>query len=179
MGVARAGLSFDGIDDLVTSDPIPALPTEAADPWSMNMWVQVDQEPEELTILGGFGDVTSARPIGCQRYLVKMRGGIHFWGSSVDVNAGVPFDLGKWQMITITYDGARLTIHKDGKALVSSQEKLTDAASLVRLAPLDHWGKDNRFAGQIDELTIWRGALTQEQIRALAGKLGPKKKAGK
>ena len=164
-------LRFDGVDDVVKSSPHLCLPAGADDPWSMNMYVFIEKQPEELTILGGFGDVVSGRPVGCQRYLVKYKGGIHFWGSSVDVNAGVPFDVGRWQMVTSTYDGTTVTIYKDGKALISSAETLADAEPMATLGHLDHWGKDTRFAGKLDDFTIWYGVLTQVQIDELAGRL--------
>ncbi len=174
-GVAGQALAFDGMDDEVRAENLALLPTGAEDPWSMNLFVRMDRQPAELTIIGGFGDVVAARPVGCQRYLVKYRDGIHFWGSNVDVNAGVPFDPGRWQMITITYDGELLTVFKDGQAIASSAEQLADAAPIVTLAPLDHWVKGNRFAGQIDEFTVWSGVLTRDQIGRLAQELPEKR----
>ena len=170
-GLVGSCLLFDGVDDEVEGEASVRLPTLAYEPWSINMYVRMDTQPEELTILGGFGDVVTARPIGCQRYIVKFKGGIHFWGSNIDVNPGVPFSLGRWQMVTVTYDGSQVTIYRDGKRLITSAEKLADAVPVATLSPLDHWGKDNHFAGRIDEFTIWNGALTQAQIDELAAKL--------
>ncbi len=170
-GARGNAVRFDGKDGLARSEEIPGLPIDAAAAWSLNMFVFVDEQPGELSIIGGFGDVVTGKPVGCQRYLVKYKNGIHFWGSSVDVNPGVPFDVGRWQMITITYDGELLTIYKDGKELIASEEKLVDAAPVVRLAPPPHWNNGSRFAGAVDEFSVWSGVLTQQQIDQLAEQL--------
>ncbi|MBN2449826.1 MAG: DUF1080 domain-containing protein [Lentisphaeria bacterium] len=170
-GVRGGCLVFDGVDDEVRADA-GHLPIEPGVPWSMNVFVRPERAMEDLTIVGGFGDVTSARPVGCQRYLVQIRNCVHFWGSNVDVSGGQPFTAGVWQMLTITYDGAAVRIYRNGELLVTQDESLALAASAVRLAPIDHWGKGNRFAGAIDEFTVWNGTLTPEQIRELARALG-------
>gem|GEM_PF-308320 len=174
-GVVGNCFAFDGVDDEVRLNGAKGLPVAATDAWSINAFVWIDQQIPELTILGGFGDAVSAEPRGCQRYLTKMREGIHFWGSAVDVNAGQPFDLGRWQMVTLTYDGREVALYKDAKRLFANPETLADAAGVVTLTPIDHWKKINRFAGKLDEFTLWRGALSQEQIETLAAPL----KAGK
>jgi len=173
-GVTGNCLVFDGVDDEVRLKAARGLPTGAGDAWSINAFVWLDQPLAELTMIGGFGDVVSAQPKGCQRYLVKMHEGIHFWGSSVDVNAGQPFDVGRWQMVTITYDGRELALYKNGQRVFAKTESLVEAAGVVALAPADHWQKGTRFAGKLDEFTLWRGALSQEQIDRLAAALPPK-----
>ena len=172
-GACGQALECDGVDDEIRVK-IAHLPIEAEAQWTLNMCVFLDEQPEELTIIGGFGDVKSARPVGCQRFLVKFKGGIHFWGSCIDVNPSVPFDVGRWQMVTITYDGETVTIYKDGKQLIASKEPLAEAAPYAVVTPLDHWKKGNRLKGLIDEFSIWNGALTAEQVAALAEKTLPR-----
>lgn len=173
-GVVGKCLRFDGVDDEIRLKAAKGLPTGAGEAWSINAYVWLDQPLSELTMIGGFGDVVTAQPRGCQRYLVKMREGIHFWGSSVDVNAGQPFDIGCWQMVTITYDGHEVALYKNGRRVFARPEDLVDAAAVVALAPADHWKKGTRFAGRLDEFSLWRGALSQEQIAGLAAVLDEK-----
>jgi HEAT repeat protein len=173
-GLVGNCLVFDGVDDEVWLKSAKGLPLAAGDAWSINAFVWVDQPLAELTIVGGFGDVVTAEPKGCQRYLINLHKGIHFWGSAVDVNAGLPFDVGGWQMATITYDGTQVALYKNGKRVFAKAEKLEATAAVVALAPADHWKKGTRFAGKLDEFSIWRGALTQDQINGLAAALAPK-----
>jgi HEAT repeat protein len=174
-GLVGNCLVFDGVDDEVWLRSAKGLPTAAEEAWSINVFVWLDQPLAELTIIGGFGDVVSAQPTGCQRYMAKLHEGLHFWGSSVDVNAGQPFDIGRWQMVTITYDGSQIALYKNGKRAFANPESLAAAAAVAALSPPDHWKKGNRFAGKLDEFTVWRGALSQEQIDALATALAPGK----
>ena len=172
-GISGDAMQSDGVDDEIRVKAAH-LPVEAGAPWTLNVFVYLDEQPEELTIIGGFGDVKSGRPIGCQRFLVKFKQGIHFWGSCVDVNAGVPFELGRWQMVTVTYDGKTVAIYKDGKHLVSSEQPLAEAAPFAVVTPLDHWKKNNRLKGRIDDFSIWSGALTAEQVEELAAESLPR-----
>jgi HEAT repeat protein len=173
-GLVGNCLVFDGVDDEVWLKAARALPTAAADAWSINAYLWFDRLPAEHTTIAGFGDVVTAEPVGCQRYLVELRNGVHFWGSSVDVNAGQPYAVGCWQMITLTYDGREIALYKDGKRVAASPEKLAQAAAVVALGPPDHWKKGTRLAGKLDEFTIWRGALSQEDIDKLAAALKTK-----
>jgi len=169
-GIKGRCLVFDGVDDQVRADA-PQLPVEAGAAWSINLYVFLENDMPDLTIIGGFGDVVAADPKGCQRYFTRLRDAIHFWGSNIDVNTGKPYDVGRWQMLTVTFDGTTVRVYRDGAELVHSDETLALAAGAVYLAPIDHWGNGNRFAGRIDEFTIWDGSLTQEQIDTLAAAL--------
>jgi len=166
-GAVGACLAFDGLHDEVRAR-VSGLPVDSAAAWSLNVFVYMDEIPEPLTILAGFGDVTSGRPVGCQRYLCNFAGGMHFWGSMVDVNTGIQFDLGRWQMVTVTYDGDVLAMYRDGEKLIESLETLAPCKPVAALAPLDHWQKERRFGGRLDEFSIWRGVLTAEQIADLS-----------
>ena len=174
-GLVGNCLAFDGVDDEVWLRSAKGLPTAAGDAWSINAYVWLDRPLAELTIVAGFGDVVTAQPEGCQRYLIRLHDAIHFWGSSVDINASQPFDVGRWQMATITYDGRQITLFKDGKRAFAAPAKLVTTAAVVAIAPADHWKKGTRFAGKLDEFTLWRGVLSQTQIDELAAALPPAK----
>ena len=98
---------------------------------------------------------------------IKFHDGIHFWGSNVDINSGVPFDLGRWQMVTLTFDGKTLTIYKDSQAIKSEATTLEDAENLVRVGVPGPWGAAAPFAGKIAGFAIWNRALCQLEIQAL------------
>lgn len=165
-GVRGRAVAFDGVDDEIRAR-VPGLPVDPAASWSINVFVYLKEIPEPLTILAGFGDVTSGSPAGCQRYLCNFDKGIHFWGSNVDVSAGCRFDLDRWQMITVTYDGEILSIYRDGRKLVEHPESLAPAASIAVLSPLDHWNRKRRFKGSLDAFSIWQGVLTEAQMTEL------------
>jgi alpha-mannosidase len=145
----------------------PVSPTAA---WTINLWLWLDRQPEDYTVIAGFG---SCRDQGAnQRYLAKFPEGLHFWGSGVDVPARVPLDLGRWQMLTATFDGAVVRLMKDGRELVSQSIGLAEAASIAKLGPPAPWSWGHRLVGKASGFTLWDQALSPGGVAALA-RLGP------
>ena len=144
---------------------VPDLPVEASSPWTINQFVFPTVPPAEAAVLGGFGDGTPFQ--GQQRFLTSLNDGIGFWDGLRKVNTGTPFDAGRWQMVTLTFDGKTLTIYKNGQALKSVPLSLDETGNEVRLGmggkPRD-W---HPFAGKVAGLTIWNSALDAAAVRAL------------
>ncbi len=146
--------------------PVPALPVKGDSPWTLNMFVRAEKQPENRTVIAGFGALDGTAD-GGGRYLCKFANGVHFWSRNRDVQGNTPFELGKWQMLTATYDGARLKLYKDAKLLGEREAKLTGEEAVVHVAPVDPWDKKRRFEGQVRELTIWGSALDEDEIASL------------
>ena len=157
--------TFDGSSGGFTKQPLTPMPTAGASPWTMNLFAYFDTMPGELTTLAGFGDDSDTA--GTQRYLLKFHDGIHFWGSNVDVTSGVPYDIGKWQMITATYDGKTLTLYKNGKAIKAADIALSDAAPVVKIAPPGPWPNGSRMNGKIAGFRLWNAALSPDAVADL------------
>jgi hypothetical protein len=155
--------TFDGTQGGFRKKDVPGLPYEGTDPWTINQFVFLNQQPEELTLIGGFGD--AADTAGQERFLIKFHDGIHFWGSDVDVTTGTPFDLNKWQMITLTFDGATLKIYKNGKIINTSPVSLSDAASTVQIGTHGPWN-NYHINGKVAGFTIWNSALDAAAVQA-------------
>lgn len=143
------------------------LPSRAGDAWTMNLRVKPDGQPENLTLIAGFGDARDGGA-GSGRYLAKFAGGIHFWSSNRDVETGVPLTPGVWQVLTATYDGRTLRLYKDGRAIGSGEIALASDAPVARVRPLDAWERKRRFAGGIEAFTIWNAALSPRAVARLA-----------
>ena len=158
--------AFDGTGPGLTQTNNPAPPNKGGDPWTINTFVFLNDPPKALTLIGGFGDAGDSH--GQQRYLAYFNGdGIHFWGGGVDVPTHTPYDLGKWQMITVTYDGDTIRIYKNGKEIAASPAALADAAPIVHLAPTGPWTDAGRFRGRLQNFTIWNKALSPASVQAL------------
>ncbi|BCM91864.1 mannosylglycerate hydrolase [Abditibacteriota bacterium] len=157
---------FDGKTGIThDEDALFALPLRDSDPWTINFFVYMDQAPLDHTLIAGFGDASDQN--GTQRYLGRVGGGIQFWGSHVDIDSGVPFDIARWQMLTATFDGKMVAIYKNGEAIKAAPAVLSEAGPEVKLAPKDTWDKDNRFTGRIAGLGIWNYPLTPASIHDL------------
>jgi alpha-mannosidase len=140
-------------------------PTRAAAPWSINVWLWIDAQPEDYTLLAGFGNARDRS--GVQRYLAKFPEGLHFWGSSVDIPTHVPLDLGRWQMLTATFDGVLVRVFKDGQELASQNVTLGDAAAVAKLGPPAPWSWGHQLAGKLAAFTLWDRALPPMLVDAL------------
>lgn len=157
--------SFDGRTTGPTQRNVADLPTQGGHPWTINMFVWVDQMPAELTPIAGFGDGRDSE--GAERFLIKFHDAISFWGSNVDVRGKENFDLKRWQMVTATYDGQTVRLYKDGREIGSEAASLSDASNAVRFAPRPAWGYGARFSGKIRGFTVWDQALSSDALKGL------------
>ena len=144
---------------------LAGLPTGGKDSWSINVWCKPDSQPQDQTVIAGFGDVTDKEGKG--RYIAKFANGIHFWSSNQDLDTNVKLDIGVWQMITATYDGTDLRLYKNGQPIGKAPLTLTDDEAIVRIKPLDPWSKTKLFPGAVTDMTVWRSPLKDEKIKSL------------
>ena len=165
---SNAGGVFDG-KTTKTETVNTAMPVKPADPWTVNFFVRMDRQPENRTVIAGFGKAVD-RP-GMGRYLCNFANGIHFWAASRDGETHTRYDIGKWQMVTAAFDGNRVTIFKNGREIgncdLGSGPGLSADEPVVRLAPVDPWDHQRRFAGEIRDFTLWPEALSETALREL------------
>ena len=145
---------------------VNGLPVKAGQPWTMNCFIKMDKQPENRTLIAGFGR-TAKTTGGDGRYLAKFSGGAHFWSHHGDLSSKTPLDVGKWQMLTVTFDGKTVRMYKDGALIGENEGELAEDENVVRIAPLDPWEKERRFEGEIRAFTIWDQALTEDALTSL------------
>lgn len=143
-----------------------SLPVKASAPWTINLFCKIDSQPEDRTLIGGFGRSLDGRS-GTGRYFSKFPEGINFWICNKDVQTHVPLDLGRWQMLTATYDGKTVRLYKNGEKIGEQVEELADDQAQVNVMPLDAWERIRRFNGDVREFTVWDQDLSPLAIRRL------------
>ncbi|MFI5385818.1 MAG: glycoside hydrolase family 38 C-terminal domain-containing protein [Fimbriimonadales bacterium] len=143
-----------------------ALPVKKSDTWTINFFCKIDAQPEDRTLIAGFGNFRDGRT-GTGRYFAKFPGGINFWVCDRDLRTNVPLDTGKWQMLTATYDGATLRLYKNGEKIGEKTVALEDDSSVARVMPLDAWERQRRFGGEVRDFTIWDQDLPAGAIQKL------------
>ena len=157
--------SFVGDGKTTKQLEVAALPVNESDGWSINCFVRTDEQPENRTLIAGFGNPVFQEGRG--RYLAKFANEIHFWSSRRDGETGTSLDVGKWQMLSLTYDGKLLGIFKNGKKIGESELKFTEDDSMVFIAPLDPWDQKRRFKGEIRNFSIWSTPIPAEGLLEL------------
>ena len=146
-------------------EKVAGLPVGHADAWTINLFVRADKQPENRTIIAGFGSAQDDSGHG--RYLSKFGNGIHFWCADRDAETATQLTLGHWQMLTATYDGHKLTLYKDAKQIGEERVDLGDDESVVEIAPVDPWDHQRRFEGEIRQFSVWKSALSEGAVRQL------------
>lgn len=146
--------------------PKRPLPTRGGDPFTLNIFVKPDKQPDNRTLIVGFGSIAAKSP-GTGRTLAKFSGGLHFWSHNRDTSSEAPLRVGEWQMLTATYDGSMLKLYIDAKLVASSAAQLADDEPIVHIQPLDPWENKRRFEGGLSGLSIWDTALSAEALEAL------------
>ena len=146
------------------------LPLGGTAPWSMNLWLYLTNAPQSLAYIAGFGD-PAATGAGQSRGLLAFGDpssqGIYFWGGgSGDFATGQAYPLGRWVMLTVTYDGTNVRVYQDAAIIGTAARTLANVPSaVISLAPASQWNAD--LAGAFDECTVWSGTLTPAEITNL------------
>lgn len=154
-----------GLPPLEVKD-VAGLPVKGSQPWTINCFIKMDKQPENRTLIAGFGR-TSKTTGGDGRYLAKFSGGAHFWSHHGDLSSTSALDVGRWLMLTATFDGKAVRLYKDGNLIGENEGELVDDENVVRIAPLDPWEKERKFEGEIRDFTIWDSALSEDALKSM------------
>ena len=161
-------------DAAVLSVPAAHCPAEARDitipapgtAWSLSFLVKTDKAIANRTLVAGFGDpMTDSQ--AASRYIAKTSTGITFYSQKRERPSDIPFEVGKWQLVTATYDGRTLTLYRNGRKIMDSGFTLEPAQAVFRIAPLDPWDKMRRFEGELRDITLWDHVLTPQAVELL------------
>lgn len=159
------GADLDGQGGGYQETPLEGGAPAGASPWTINVWLWLDKQPGDHTLIAGFGNGQDRG--GAQRYLAKFPLGLHFWGSAIDLPGGASLDLGRWQMLTATYDGTTIRLYKDGRELTSTKTVFAEAAPVAKLGPPPPWPHGHRLAGKLRGFSLWNSALSAGAVAGL------------
>jgi alpha-mannosidase len=145
------------------------LPVLKRDPWTMNLLVKADAKADHRVVLAGFGKPEDAQGAGAgARYLAIFPDDIEFWCGGKNLKTNSPLDLGRWQMLTATYNGDSVALYKDGEPIGKQRIGFgADAEPVVTVGASDPWDHAHTFAGSVRNFTIRRGALGDKEVKKL------------
>ncbi len=175
--VGAKSLGFDGVDDHVDVGPILNYPTESV---SVAAWFSSDA----LANCGSFDCRIASKATDTsesEHYLmlstvkiggdVRLRFRLKAGGTTQTLIASVGnIQNGVWYHVAATYDGATMKLYMDGVEVGSVVK-----TGIIDLAPaVDFWIGGNPdsptsrpWEGRIDDVRIYDGALTKDEIAAL------------
>lgn len=104
-------------------------------------------------------------------YFIDSSMDIHFWGCGSDFNTNTTVTLNTWSNITITYNGATVTVYLNGNQIASQGDTLVsqgastpemDIGSAYQIDTTAHY-----FTGNIDDVRIYNRALSPTEVSEL------------
>lgn len=142
------------------------LPTRAASPWSLNLWLRVETAVPGWAQIGGFRDGSNAW--GSLRF-ADNEGGFSFYGHNTTLCSGVPWLADdQWHMYSLTWDGNRVRLYVDGVLKRAGAPGTMEFSGLADLqGPVAVVLGDALWAGSADEFTLWDIRLSDVQVAGL------------
>lgn len=171
-GISGGSLSLDGIGDMLTSpDGLPTNLPVGADQYSVAAWVKADTTGDKGIV--GWGNYGEVRRVNALRILGDNGLRHYWWGADLDANDVTPeadFDNGEWAHVTAVFDGLQRKIYVNGVLVVSDFPGAPDIGTNNTFAigrTCDFCGGGEFFDGELEDVAIFSGALTEEQIGAI------------
>ncbi|HLC93643.1 MAG TPA: LamG domain-containing protein, partial [Patescibacteria group bacterium] len=165
-------LNLDGTDDYasITDNAVLSI----TDSLSLSAWIYRDNTSREEMILGKWNETSQRSYI-----LYVSSGDLLVFGVSVDGAPGVAVNSstvtlssGQWYHVAATFDPTTQTgaVYVNGKLANSSDTNISsiyDSTATFYIGENTGAGVTNDFDGKIDEVKIFRSALTADQVKLL------------
>ncbi len=178
-GVSNAALNFDGVDDYVE---VPHYQELNALPITVSFWMKAKPGTGTGKIMekyccsnwnGWNFEVVSNSGSSGEIHFEYLRGtclGIfQTYCSSVPYPKFTVFD-NAWHHFTFTLDSVQAIVYVDSK-IAFTQKWIGNPSAVTNTLPLNFGrygtGNSNQFTGQLDDIGIWKRALTAQEVADL------------
>ncbi|MCD6506793.1 LamG domain-containing protein [Candidatus Poribacteria bacterium] len=169
-GKYGGGMEFDGVDDMVVIPDSDVL--EFDDDFTLAVWIKTEAKPPEppAIITKGYHDRSNTRPW----YLLYYRptGTITMYlrnlaNQNSIADGKTPVNDGKWHHVIGMKVGDKVKVYIDGKEDASAplSGKAKYGGNDYPLVFMRHY--DRFLSGIIDEVAIFKRALTEDEIQQL------------
>ncbi len=159
--------SGDGLKKpLVKDDSV----TRADSTWTLYAWVLLDEAPKGPTLIAGLGKPEDEY----SRYLGIDGDKLILWAGKDNLLSGsAALSPRKWHFVAATFDGHQFQLFSEGNRVAGGKLDLGAVTGLLEMAPPDlPWPDGTHFSGKIAALSVYRHALSGEELKALADKPG-------
>jgi RHS repeat-associated protein len=170
-----AGASFDGSVAIQISDPTGGLSWDQAEnKQTISCWMKIvipsgTVLSQNMTVLadrtsGGVGDASSY-----WLYLNRLNGNLEFWTrGSAGVYSNTVIEkpyLDRWYHVAVVRDANSLMFYLDGQEARRMDGLSIGNSSNNNGVTIGGWGNSQHFRGEIQEVAIYRRALTASEVR--------------
>lgn len=169
---AQNALEFDGINDQVVVNGASAAIAGSAE-LSLTCWVyprnNVTSFPD-LDGYAGFRNEIDADFYLLQLYNNNLEGRLrNSSGTVFTVTTTTGVTLNQWHHVGLTFDGSTMTIWIDGAAAASAPASgtITNTSANFSLGNINFNTQPFWFKGKLDEVALWRRALSAEEMQCL------------
>lgn len=152
-------------DDYIVSSDVPLLQIGTSD-CAVSVWIN----PTTLTNSeGGWGLPIIGGPSGAMVFYVQSTTGKLSFGSSAvsTIVSNLVVSINEWQHVTASYDQTanEVTLSLDGVTeVIPFSETFTTGSYVIGQSTIS---TSNEFVGKIDELGVWKRALTAAELITL------------
>jgi len=162
-GHLRDGLYFDGVNDYLETDYTDHLPN-----WTISAWIKADENPKTDKDAG---------PVMKQENILisydhrgssfRTAAGLSVGGTWYPASFGT-LTGGNWYHLAASYDGETLRSYTDGQPITQNTDPSGPAdVSSHSLKIGKHAVNDFFFQGIIDEVRVYNGVLSDDEILSL------------
>jgi len=164
-GVVNSAYSFDGQDDKIQAPSSASL--EITGPITIGAWIR-PMEQKTQTILRKGSSTVAPYALGLSGTGV-IAFGLNLDGGVVQLRK-TGYTLDQWTFIAATWDCTTMRLYENG-VLVGSAP--ASGALATNVSPLLIGTRlqlpSSTFRGDLDEVMVWRGALTESQVVEIMG----------
>jgi Tol biopolymer transport system component len=165
-GLVGNAFTLDGQDDHVQVVSPTGLPLGNA-PRTMELWFNTNQNLQSQTesALIQYGSSVSSQMFGLITS-ANAPGRLYFFGHANDLAGSTVIQPGRWYHAAVTYDGVTLKLFMDGTLEASKTTSLNTVLDGNGLT-IGFRSGSSRWAGQLDEPTIYNRALSDSEVLAI------------
>ncbi len=142
--------------------------TRADSPWTLYAWVWLDDVPKGPSLLAGIGNPEDeySRFLGIDGDKLLLWAGKDNWLSeSATLTPRI------WHFVAATFDGREFHLFGQENRLADGRLDLGAVSGVLEMAPaVLPWPDGKHFSGKIAGLTVFRRALTNDELKNLAEK---------
>ncbi|HIE79014.1 MAG TPA: hypothetical protein EYP92_09485, partial [Candidatus Thioglobus sp.] len=169
VSVDSSAINFDGVNDYVAVNGLSGK-LSTGDDFTISAWFKTDYTPSALHkhILFSAHDSGSGNTF---RVGTGVYGGIYLNHAVVDKEYGSGFNDNNWHFVSVVITGTGVpTVRVDGNIISGFPNGQTSWSSATRYSIGQEWDSSSAsdfWNGFIDEVAIWKAALSSEEVTAL------------